>query len=309
LDVIFGTSVTGGVRVPVEAFVLGPNDDLAVLTLGADAPTWMILVPIDPNGDLHWGHQLTIAGYGKTSTSSGTGVLNKATWKYISPEYLIERTADYGERPTAIGPCEGDMGTPAFSLHFNRQGCIGIKGPISSCEGQRHTYLDARFYKAWIDSQVPPKQAEGGYIVDNNDTQFSTFQNFTVSSNSGHYGADSLVRQGNGTSSTNPGLAMWFPNLPTTRRYDVFAWWVPGTNRATVATYTINHRDGQSKVTVNQSSASTANRWNKLGTWTFNAGTSGNVVLSSAVSTTLYVSADALLFVPQTLRSDEWQFY
>jgi hypothetical protein len=84
--------------------------------------------------------------------------------------------------------------------------------------------------------------------------------------------------------------ATWTPNLAG-GTYDVYAWWVESTNRATNAKYTVYYNGGSDEVTVNQ--RTNGSQWNLLGTYDFNAGTSGYVVLSNE-SANGYVMADAV---------------
>lgn len=84
--------------------------------------------------------------------------------------------------------------------------------------------------------------------------------------------------------------ASWAPSL-TAGTYDVYAWWVEGTNRATNARYTVTHSSGSVEVTVNQRTG--GGQWNLLGRYDFAAGTSGNVSLTNEDADG-YVMADAI---------------
>ena len=146
-------------------------------------------------------------------------------------------------------------------------------------------------------------QSGGGgseVIVDNSDSGFSSSagsdpRGWWPSSYPNPYGTDSLG------SNTNFGsTATWTPNLPSTGTYEVYAWWTAGELRATDATYTINHAGGSNQVSVDQNSQ--GGQWNLLGTYTFNSGTSGSVVLSDASILTGQsdaVCADAIRWTSQ----------
>lgn len=86
----------------------------------------------------------------------------------------------------------------------------------------------------------------------------------------------------------------WTPQVLTSGGYNVYAWWVSGSNRATNAPYFIQWSGGSTTINVNQ----TANggQWNLLtSNRQFAAGTTGYVRLSnSGVGSTVNVIADAI---------------
>ena len=145
-------------------------------------------------------------------------------------------------------------------------------------------------------------QTSGGgteVIVDNSDPGFSSNagsdpRGWWVSSYPNPYGTDSL-----GTDVNLGSTATWTPNIPQQGTYEVYAWWTMGLYRAYDATYTINHAGGSDQVHVNQSAS--GGQWNLLGTYTFDAGTSGSVTLSDTTSGPSgpgwAVCADAIRFV------------
>jgi hypothetical protein len=75
--------------------------------------------------------------------------------------------------------------------------------------------------------------------------------------------------------------------------YNVYAWWITGSSRATNAPYTINYDGGSETVRVNQKA--TNGQWNLLGTYPFRFGTSGDVVLSDGPDADGVVIADAIM--------------
>jgi len=88
-----------------------------------------------------------------------------------------------------------------------------------------------------------------------------------------------------------PNQALWSLNLPATGEYQVFAKWASHTNRASNATYTIDHVGGSTPVTVNQQVD--GGQWNLLGTFTLDG--NSRVVLSDQADA--YVIADAIKVV------------
>ncbi|MCC6545621.1 CotH kinase family protein [Candidatus Sumerlaeota bacterium] len=83
----------------------------------------------------------------------------------------------------------------------------------------------------------------------------------------------------------NSGLstATWAPTFPETNNYEVFTIFRRNTDRATVVPYTINHAGGSSIINVNQNGSSALVEIS-LGTYTFNQGLGGNVVMSNVPS-------------------------
>jgi RHS repeat-associated protein len=88
----------------------------------------------------------------------------------------------------------------------------------------------------------------------------------------------------------------WQPSLPEDGDYQVETHYVPASDRATSAPYTVTYNGGTKAYTVNQQ-AGTAGVWKTLGTHPFKAGTLGKVVLGDGpASTSTSVIADAVRF-------------
>lgn len=78
--------------------------------------------------------------------------------------------------------------------------------------------------------------------------------------------------------------------------YEVYAWWVASSNRATDAPFIIKHANGQDTVRMNQSA--NGSQWVRIGgTYRFTNDTSHAVVISNAASTNSYVVADAVRII------------
>jgi hypothetical protein len=125
----------------------------------------------------------------------------------------------------------------------------------------------------------------GSLIIDNPDATFvDTWPALTGVT--GKYGINFQYHTGSGTGANT---ATWSFNITTAGSYEVYAWWVASTNRATNAPYTINYQGGSDTVRVSQQIK--GGQWNYLGTYSFGAGTY-SVVLSDDANN--YVIADAI---------------
>jgi hypothetical protein len=138
-----------------------------------------------------------------------------------------------------------------------------------------------------------PGLVRADVIVDNLDATVYPEGNWsTYSGAAPTYGPDCrYTAEGSGTDTVT-----WTPNIPAEGDYNVYAWWIYGSARATNAPYTIYYDGGSETVRVNQKA--TTGQWNLLGTYPFAAGTSGSVVLSDGPGSDGVVLADAVKLEP-----------
>ncbi|MEV5726090.1 DNRLRE domain-containing protein [Streptomyces pharetrae] len=88
----------------------------------------------------------------------------------------------------------------------------------------------------------------------------------------------------------------WQPSLPENGEYQVDVHYVPASDRAVNAPYTVTYNGGSKTYTVNQQTGG-GGAWKTLGTHPFTAGTTGKVVLGDGpASTSTSVIADAVRF-------------
>ncbi len=127
-------------------------------------------------------------------------------------------------------------------------------------------------------------------IVDNQDAGFSTTGSGWTESGAGdEYEGSSYYSYDEGDTGT------WTPDLPVAGTYNVYAWWCYWDTRDTNALYTVNYSGGSASMRKNQQQ--TTGQWVLLGTYYFDAGTSGNVTVErDASSTHNSTSADAVMF-------------
>jgi uncharacterized lipoprotein YddW (UPF0748 family) len=93
-----------------------------------------------------------------------------------------------------------------------------------------------------------------------------------------------------------PASVEWRPSLPQTALYEVAVYYVQGTNRADNARFTVHHAGGSTPVYVNQKT--NGETWVTLGSFSFDAGTSGRVVLDNDANPSVVI-ADAVRFTAQ----------
>src|SRR5437868_6746407 len=137
-------------------------------------------------------------------------------------------------------------------------------------------------------SAVPTFAAE--LIVDNSDNSVQVKGKWTTTTTTGGFiGADYLFRTpGDGNSTVT-----WpFPTGPS-GRYEVFARWSAGPNRATNATYQITSNAAASSIVQNQKNNGGA--WQSLGSFDFQPGKGQGVLINDRADGV--VVADAIRFV------------
>ena len=128
-------------------------------------------------------------------------------------------------------------------------------------------------------------------IVDNGDSAAQVKGNWTATSTtSGFYGGNYLFRtSGDGSSSVT-----WpFPSGAAAGRYEVFARWSSGPNRATNATYQVTSKAGTANQSTNQQQ--NGGSWQSLGSYDFAPGQNQGVTLTDRANGV--VVADAIRWV------------
>jgi len=93
---------------------------------------------------------------------------------------------------------------------------------------------------------------------------------------------------------SGPNSAVWTPNVAQSGQYEVYARWTQHANRASDATYIVNHGGGTTAVQMDQ--RTNGGNWNLLGTFSLSPGTTHNVTLTDQANG--YVIADAVRVVP-----------
>jgi hypothetical protein len=135
---------------------------------------------------------------------------------------------------------------------------------------------------------------EGDIVLDNVDpTHVTRTGSWTNSSAvAGYYGSN-FIHDGN-TGSAGGKSVRFRPNLPAAGSYAVYVRWSASANRASNAPIDVNHAAGTTTFTVDQKNDNGV--WVLLGTFTFNAGTGGNVTVRNDGANG-FVVADGVKFV------------
>jgi uncharacterized repeat protein (TIGR01451 family) len=153
-------------------------------------------------------------------------------------------------------------------------------GTLTNVVGATSDTLDpnAANNSASEDTTVDPSTPPPEIIVDNQDPDFSTEGDWTVSGwyRLQFYGNDCVhSRRGDGSD-----RATFILDVPVSGDYEVSIWRNWCTFCTSSAPFTINHADGSTTVFVDLSDEEEAGQFESVGVFTFNAGTSGSIVLT-----------------------------
>jgi len=135
-------------------------------------------------------------------------------------------------------------------------------------------------------------------VIDNSDAGFSVLTEVwdTGTTAAGHYGDDYRFRLTTATGAAF-GEVEWRPNLPAAGLYEVAIYYPQGSNRANNAPFTVHYANGSQTFAVNQ--RQNGGQWNVLGTFEFDAGTTGRVTLTNQANASVVI-ADAVRFMLTT---------
>lgn len=146
----------------------------------------------------------------------------------------------------------------------------------------------------------------GATVVDDENSGFTTTGSWYAAGGNGVIGK--IMHWTHTTAGTATATATWEPQLPTTGTYEVGVYIDPINASSQWVNYTITHANGSNSVWVDQEhigvfqnafgTINTGPQWIGLGTYTFNAGSSGHVTVTNATGeTNAQLGADAVEFV------------
>lgn len=151
---------------------------------------------------------------------------------------------------------------------------------------ENYTNLNAAYYSLSFGSQI---------IKDDRDsTGITKSDNWVLYSYSAAYGEKDSYTSVDGSTFT------WIPTIPSTETYEVWVFNAYYDGNDQNAEYTIVHAGGVATAYSDQSAK--GGEWDLLGTYTFNAGTTGSVTVTRKDHSTkgVYTNADAVKFVKVT---------
>jgi D-alanyl-D-alanine carboxypeptidase len=167
-----------------------------------------------------------------------------------------------------------------------------LAGNVSD-DAASHDAIDDSIVEMGLPQIPNPDPVPTQVIVDNDGGPYTEVGSWTTSASNGYHGTSSRYSTGG----TGADIATWTPTLPQTGTYNVYAWYVSGTNRATASPFQVHDANGVTNIPVDQSWQ--GSQWNKLGTFTFNAGNTGYVTLNDNVPADKVVIADSIRFILQ----------
>ena len=179
----------------------------------------------------------------------------------------------------------GDRAAPGLNISLNNvvKGTTGLPAP-----------------------RFGPLFVEDAGVVDNLSNGFQIISG-TWSSNtlSGKYGVNYFYH----LTGTGQNTVRWTPSIVSTGYYEVAAWYLESSNRATNALFTIQYSSGVTTLRVNQTM--NGSQWYSLGTYLFSTGTGFVELSDESDQVSKYVIADAVKFTyhgPVTQIPD-WALY
>lgn len=239
-----------------------------------DARTWTTQSTplISPNsqegGQLSAPYYFPWAGKNYVAYHSGSGNIHLTE---VGPDFTLENHVgvlyDSGSAP----PEQGRSAAPSFFTLGNTMYMFFEAGP--------RLQTKIAYAKADLAAAIVDNSESTGVAVTGSWTASTSF--------AGYYGANYLHDENAGKGSKSVRLR---PSLGRTGQYEVYLRWTSATNRATNVPVDVVHANGTTTKTVNQQQR--GNQWVSLGTYTFNAGTTGNVLVRTT-GTNGYVIADA----------------
>lgn len=154
--------------------------------------------------------------------------------------------------------------------------------------------LVALWALSWVASAQQPVEV----IVDNADTNTRFTGYWKDATRSGYFGPDAVRNQ----DVAEPKYFRWYPSVPRTDDYEVYAWWTAGGSRSAAVPYRIYHTGGVDTVTVDQTASSTGARWVLLGVYNLDSSNQSYVEVSSeggraAADAIRVVTSDAGVFI------------
>ena len=129
----------------------GPSNDIAIVTLEADAPSgFRPTTPLTIADSLELGEDLVLAGYGLTTTQQNA---TEGTLRQVTTEITLlgdtRKELEFGNH-AGRSACNGDSGGPAFVRRDGQLKLVGVTSRGNSECDKEGIYTDARYFSEWI---------------------------------------------------------------------------------------------------------------------------------------------------------------
>ena len=173
--------------------------------------------------------------------------------------------------------------TGSGSWGFQRPNLLGMIEDLGN-QDQMSFFVDYLFRAGATVVPLRPVGHQPNEVVLDNDDVEVTFSGVWSNSGSSIYFGDpgDIPYRFASTSTTETATAEYRPNIPEAGFYPVYSWTRYGSDRAADQLYRVNHSGGSTEVTVNHRRV--GNGLVYLGTYYFEAGTSGSVEISNRSS-------------------------
>lgn len=148
--------------------------------------------------------------------------------------------------------------------------------------------MEVDWVRAWSGTRTPFTQSE---VIVDNPAATATGAWTASTATAGFYGSNYL-HDGNTAKGTK--TVRFTPSLPSSGKYWVYGRWTADPGRANNVPFDIAHTGGTSTVSINQQVK--GGNWIALGSYNFNSGTAGNVLIRTT-GTSGHVIADSVRFL------------
>lgn len=228
--------------------------------------------------------------YGNNTVSSSAGIIGLNKWQHVAVVYdessgTVTFYVD-GQQAGTVGYTASALGSSDVPV------VIGIRG-YDLNRAFDGLIDDVRIYNRALTadevSDISFSATPSDIIIDNGNENTTSYTGiWSISRGTNPYGANSLWSR-NGSTYT------WTFSPTASASYELSMWWTEWPSRSTSVPVDIEHSGGTTRVYINQQQ--NGGRWNSLGQYFFEAGTSYNVTVTAQPSPSS-TCADAVRFAP-----------
>lgn len=238
-------------------------------------------VKLSYNEEIFWGSGVFLDDY-RPRTAVGYTADNKVIMLVVNSLHLMD--------------------LPGLMQNLGCVSAVNLDGGQSSSisEGGNNLYYQGRAVPSILavvhtDALEIPAVPTFEKIIDTEYPQVSRAGSWFETANAGFWGNTRSMLHALGS---NDQYYEYSLALHEAGEYEVYAWWVASSNRATNTPFVITHADGESTVKMNQSINGSS--WNLVGKYNFEGKANEKVRITAAATTNQYVVADAIRIVSYT---------